>query len=165
MAGLHSNYTTEPDSFRRVEVISGVARRQRRSEKVRIVDGLRRVTVTVYSFTRPFTADAAPGRCPGPLAALPRACRVPGGSQAGARAPRSIRLPHRGQRAQRRHYRQLIILACKMGTGARPRPVLGTAHQPRDHRVERDITRRRQQVPRPSPPRPGIDGPPSGAGH
>ena len=39
MAGLHSNYTTEPDTFRRVEVISGVARRRRwpRSEKVRIV--------------------------------------------------------------------------------------------------------------------------------
>jgi transposase len=39
MAGLHSNYTTEPDSFRRVEVISGVARRRRwpRSEKARIV--------------------------------------------------------------------------------------------------------------------------------
>jgi transposase len=39
MADLHSNYTTEPDSFRRVEVISGVARRRRwpRSEKARIV--------------------------------------------------------------------------------------------------------------------------------
>jgi transposase len=39
MAGLHSNYTTEPDTFRRVEVISGVARRRRwpRSEKARIV--------------------------------------------------------------------------------------------------------------------------------
>lgn len=39
MAGLHSNYITEPDSFRRVEVISGVARRRRwpRSEKARIV--------------------------------------------------------------------------------------------------------------------------------
>lgn len=39
MAGLHSNYTTEPDSFRRVEVISGVARRRHwpRSEKARIV--------------------------------------------------------------------------------------------------------------------------------
>ena len=39
MAGLHSNYTTESDSFRRVEVISGVARRRRspRSEKARIV--------------------------------------------------------------------------------------------------------------------------------
>ena len=39
MAGLHSNYTTETDTFRRVEVISGVARRRRwpRSEKARIV--------------------------------------------------------------------------------------------------------------------------------
>jgi transposase len=39
MAGLHSNCTTEPDTFRRVEVISGVARRRRwpRSEKARIV--------------------------------------------------------------------------------------------------------------------------------
>ena len=38
-AGLHRNYTTEPDSFRRVEVISGVARRRRcpRSEKAVIV--------------------------------------------------------------------------------------------------------------------------------
>ncbi|MBV8095728.1 MAG: transposase [Acetobacteraceae bacterium] len=39
MSGLHSNYTTEPDTFRRVEVISEVARRRRwpRSEKARIV--------------------------------------------------------------------------------------------------------------------------------
>ena len=39
MAGLHSNYTTEPDTFRRVEVITGVARRRHwpRSEKARIV--------------------------------------------------------------------------------------------------------------------------------
>jgi len=39
MAGLHSNYITEPDTFRRVEVISGVARRRRwpKSEKARIV--------------------------------------------------------------------------------------------------------------------------------
>ena len=39
MVGLHSNYTTEPDRFRRMEVISGVARRRHwpRSEKVRIV--------------------------------------------------------------------------------------------------------------------------------
>jgi transposase-like protein len=39
MAGLHSNCTAEPDSFRRVEVISGVARRRRwrRSDKARIV--------------------------------------------------------------------------------------------------------------------------------
>ena len=39
MDGLHSNYITEPDTFRRVEVISGVARRRRwpKSEKARIV--------------------------------------------------------------------------------------------------------------------------------
>ena len=39
MVGLHSNCTTEPDTFRRVEVISGVARRRRwpHSEKARIV--------------------------------------------------------------------------------------------------------------------------------
>ena len=39
MSGLHHNYTTEGDSFRWVEVISGVARRRRwpRSEKARIV--------------------------------------------------------------------------------------------------------------------------------
>jgi transposase len=39
VSGLHSNYTTAPDSFRRVEVISGVARRRRwpPSEKARIV--------------------------------------------------------------------------------------------------------------------------------
>src|SRR5437870_263412 len=39
MAGLHHNCTTEHDTFRRVEVISGVARRRRwpRSEKGRIV--------------------------------------------------------------------------------------------------------------------------------
>jgi hypothetical protein len=40
MVGLHSNCITEPDTFRRVEVISGVARRRRwpRLEKARIVD-------------------------------------------------------------------------------------------------------------------------------
>jgi transposase len=39
MAGLHHNYRTERDTFRRVEVITGVARRRRwpRSEKARIV--------------------------------------------------------------------------------------------------------------------------------
>src|SRR6516162_4372049 len=39
MSDLHRNYTTEGDIFRRVEVISGVARRRRwpRSEKARIV--------------------------------------------------------------------------------------------------------------------------------
>jgi hypothetical protein len=29
MSGLHHNYTTERDTFRRVEVITGVARRRR----------------------------------------------------------------------------------------------------------------------------------------
>ena len=39
MTGLRSIYTTEPDTFQRVEVISGVARRRRwpRVEKARIV--------------------------------------------------------------------------------------------------------------------------------
>ena len=39
MSDLHRNYTTEGDTLRRVEVISGVARRRRwpRSEKARIV--------------------------------------------------------------------------------------------------------------------------------
>jgi transposase len=39
MVGLHGNCITEPDTFRRVEVISGVARRRRwpRLEKARIV--------------------------------------------------------------------------------------------------------------------------------
>jgi len=39
MAGLHHNYTTERDTFRRIEVITGVARRRHwpRSEKARIV--------------------------------------------------------------------------------------------------------------------------------
>ena len=39
MTGLHTNCTTEPATFRRVEVISGVARRRRwpPSEKTRIV--------------------------------------------------------------------------------------------------------------------------------
>jgi|SRR6516225_6130314 len=39
MPGSHSNCTTEPDTFRRVEVISGVVRRRRwpRAEKARMV--------------------------------------------------------------------------------------------------------------------------------
>jgi transposase len=39
MSDLHRNYITEPDTFRRIEVITGVARRRRwpRSEKARIV--------------------------------------------------------------------------------------------------------------------------------
>ena len=39
MADVHHNYTTEPDTFRRIEVITGVARRRRwaRSEKAQIV--------------------------------------------------------------------------------------------------------------------------------
>src|SRR5258707_1640569 len=39
MSDLQRNYITEPDTFRRMEVITGVARRRRwpRSEKARIV--------------------------------------------------------------------------------------------------------------------------------
>ena len=39
MAGLHCNYSPEADTFRRLEVISGVARRRRwpRPEKARVV--------------------------------------------------------------------------------------------------------------------------------
>jgi len=39
MSDLHRNYITEPDTFRRIEVITRVARRRRwpRSEKARIV--------------------------------------------------------------------------------------------------------------------------------
>lgn len=39
MSDLHRNYITEPDTFRRMEVITGIARRRRwpRSEKARIV--------------------------------------------------------------------------------------------------------------------------------
>jgi hypothetical protein len=34
----------------------------------------------------------------------------------------------------------------RLGAGARPWPVLGTARKPRDHRIERDVTRCGQQV-------------------
>jgi len=40
----------------------------------------------------------------------------------------------------------LVILAREMGTGPRPWPILGVPHQPRDDRIERDVTHRRQQV-------------------
>jgi hypothetical protein len=50
------------------------------------------------------------------------------------------------QRAQWCQRCQLVIVAREMGTGARRWPVLGTARQPRDHRIERDSTRSRQQV-------------------
>jgi hypothetical protein len=50
------------------------------------------------------------------------------------------------QRAQRRRRCQLVVLARELRPSARPRPVLGTAHQPRDHRIESDVTRRRQQM-------------------
>jgi transposase len=77
MAGLHRNCTTEPDSFRRVEVISGVARRRHwpRSEKARIVaesyapgasatavavrHGLRRNQI--FAWRRQFRNRAMPG--------------------------------------------------------------------------------------------------------
>jgi len=65
------------------------------------------------------------------------------------------------QRAQRGHRCQLVILAREMRAGARPWPVPGVAHQPRDHWIERDVACRRQQMARPSPPRqsgPGTDG-------
>jgi hypothetical protein len=50
------------------------------------------------------------------------------------------------QRAQGPHRCQLVILAREMCADARPWPVLGTAHQRRDHRIERDVTHGRQQV-------------------
>jgi hypothetical protein len=50
------------------------------------------------------------------------------------------------QRAQRRHRCELVILARELRPGGRPWPVFGTAHQPRDHRIESDVTRGRQQM-------------------
>ena len=52
----------------------------------------------------------------------------------------------RDQGAQRRHRCELVILARELRPSARTWPVLRTAHQPRDHRIERDVTRRRQQM-------------------
>jgi len=76
------------------------------------------------------------------------------------------------QRAQRRHRCQLAILAHEMRAGARPWPVPGTAHQPRDHSIERDVACRCQQVrlvhhhraeaaleKMAGPPEPRVDGP------
>jgi hypothetical protein len=50
------------------------------------------------------------------------------------------------QRVQWRHRCQFVILAREMGTGTRSWPILGVPHQPCDHRIERDVTHRRQQV-------------------
>ncbi len=50
------------------------------------------------------------------------------------------------QRVQWRDRRQLIMLAREMSAGARPWPVFGTGHQPRDHRIKSDVTRCRQQM-------------------
>jgi hypothetical protein len=58
------------------------------------------------------------------------------------------------QRAQRRHRCELVILARELRPSAGPWPIFGTAHQPRDHRIERDVTRRRQQMSPATRPRP-----------
>ena len=52
----------------------------------------------------------------------------------------------RDQGAQWRHRCELVILARELRPRARLCPVFGTAHQPRDHRIERDITGRREQM-------------------
>ena len=44
------------------------------------------------------------------------------------------------QGAQRRRRCELVILARELRPSARPWPVLATAHQPRDHRIESDVT-------------------------
>jgi len=67
--------------------------KERKRRNVRCRRRQRACRAAVRQFTRPLTPDAAPGRYPGPLAVLARACRVPGGGQAGARAPQSIRVP------------------------------------------------------------------------
>jgi len=127
------------------------------------------ITVTVYSML--YAAHAA--RCSAPLAALVRVCPVSTGGRAGARLLRSIpgsragsrwwgpldsarrrRVGRHGEKrrkigdqcAQWRHRRQLIILARQLRPSARPRPVFGTPHQPRDQRIKSDLTRRRHQM-------------------
>jgi hypothetical protein len=50
------------------------------------------------------------------------------------------------QCAQRRHRCEFVILARELRTRARPWPVIGTAHQPRDDWIESDVTGRRQQM-------------------
>ena len=154
-------------------------------------------TVTVYPMF--FTAAELAVRCLAPLAALGRACGAPKGGRAGARASRSIpaspvggrwwgpldpgcrrragrqceeRGEIRDQCAQRRHRCELVILARELRPSARPWPVLGTARQSRDHRIESDITRGRQQMrlahhhrakaaleQMARPPEPSVDGP------
>jgi hypothetical protein len=120
------------------------------------------ITVTVYFLPVGFTTAALAEACAGPFAASDRLCRVRGGGRAGPRAPRSIPVPERSsdrrrpldasrsrgvawrgekggkvgkQRTQRRHHFQLVILARQVCASARPRPVFGTAHLPRDHRI------------------------------
>jgi hypothetical protein len=59
---------------------------------------------------------------------------VAGSAGAARRAAKS------GIRARNeRHRCQLVILAREMRAGARPWPVPGMAHQPRDHWIERDV--------------------------
>jgi hypothetical protein len=139
-----------------------------------------------------FTAAALAARCLAPLAALGQVCGVPKGGRAGARASRSIPASRAGGRwwgpartgsssPRRSASREVLqnrgsaratalllstlILARELRPSARPWPVFGTAHQPRDHRIERDVTPPPTDAARPSPPRqsdPGTDGPPSG---
>jgi hypothetical protein len=67
---------------------------------------------------------------------------------------REKRCEVRDQGTQRRRRCELVILARKLHPRARPWPVLGTAHQPRDHRIERDVTDRRGSSITPAPKRP-----------
>ena len=120
------------------------------------------------------TAAEVPAWCPGPFAAWERGCRVQGAAKpplerrdpfqrpkrssvrwwAPARSAPSSRgrsvLPevqqNRGSWAQGRRRCPLVILAREMGAGARPWPLPSTAHQPRDCRIKRDVTRDRQEV-------------------
>src|SRR5258707_15874583 len=94
MSDLQRNYITEPDTFRRMEVITGVARRRRwpRSEKARIVaesyaPGASATAVAgphgphrkqIFAWGRPLRNPAAlvgpaPGVVPVMLASLTRA--------------------------------------------------------------------------------------------
>src|SRR5580692_11976282 len=116
-------------------------------------------------FIQCVTAIGLGVRWPAPLWVLARAYGAPMGARAGARAAPSIPAPpavvdggpaldpgrrlrvgrrcqkrskigHQG--AQRRYPRQLVVLAREMRAGARPRPVFGTVHQPRDYRIGHD---------------------------
>jgi hypothetical protein len=126
--------------------------------------------VTVYCT---FTVAALAERCPAPLAALGRACLVPKAAEPTLEHLDPFRPPRRAsdgegsldpgrrrrvsrygekrrkigdQRLRWRHRYQLVILACKLRPGARPWPIFSAAHQPGDHRIKRDVTRRRHQV-------------------